>query len=76
MPRRSPTTVHLDPQVARAARLKAAVSGKSLSDLANEGLTRLLREDSDDLRLMNKRRRSKPTPYADFIEELRRNGDL
>lgn len=76
MPRRSPTTVHLDPQVARAAKLKAAVSGRSLSDLANEGLLRLLREDSDDLRLVKKRRKSKATPYADFVETLRKNGDL
>ena len=76
MPRRSPTTVHLEPHVARAAKLKAAISGKSLSDLANEGLTRLLREDSDDLRVAKSRRKSTPRPYEEFLAELRKNGEI
>jgi hypothetical protein len=76
MSKRSPTTIHLDPQVARAARLKAAVSGKSLSDLANEGLKRLLREDDADLRIFKARRRSKGRPYEAFLEQLRKNGDI
>ena len=76
MSRRSPTTVHLDPDVSRAVRLKVAVSGKSLSDLANEGLRRILREDAEDLRLMKSRRKGKTRPYEEFIAELRKNGDL
>ena len=51
------TTLYLDPKLAKAAKVKAAVMGKSFSDLANEGLARLLKEDEAIIRLANSRRR-------------------
>jgi len=75
-PARSATTVYLDPRIARAAKVKAAVTGRSLSDLANEGLTRLLSEDERDIRLAKERRREKGRPYEEFVKELRRDGLL
>lgn len=76
MPTRTPTTVHLDTDVARAAKIKAAVSGKSLSDLVNQGLKRILREDSDLIQIAKKRRKSRTVPYEEILAELRKNGDL
>jgi hypothetical protein len=76
MPRRTPTTIHLDPEIARAVKIKAAVSGRSLSDLANEGLRRILSEDEADLRIVSQRRKSKTRPYEEFLAELRKNGQI
>ena len=76
MPNRTPTTIHLDRAIARAAKIKAAVSGRSLSDLANEGLKRILHEDAELMRVARKRRQSKTRPYEEFLEELRKNGEI
>jgi len=76
MPSRVPTTIHLDNDVAKAAKIKAAVTGRSLSDLANEGLKRILYEDAELIRIAKKRRRSKTVPYEEILAELRKNGQL
>ncbi len=73
---RSPTTIYLDPKLAKAARIKAAITGKSLSDLANEGLARVLREDEGLLRLARQRRRQRGRDYEEFLKELRRDGEI
>jgi hypothetical protein len=76
MPARSPTTVYLDPKVAKAAKIKAAVSDRSLSDLVNEGLLRLLERDHRLIRLAKQRRKEKPRPYDEVLEKLRAQGLL
>ena len=73
---RAATTIYLDPKVAKAAKEKAAVMGKSLSDLANEGLLRLLREDEEILRVVRSRRKEKHRDYEEFLKELRLDGLL
>jgi len=73
---RSATTVYLERRIVRAAKVKAALTGRSLSDLANEGLTRLLSEDERDLRLARKRRKERGRVYEEFLKELRRDGVL
>jgi phage FluMu protein gp41 len=75
-PERSATTVYLDRRIARAAKVKAALTGRSLSDLTNEGLTRLLSEDERDLRLAKQRRKERGRPYEEFLKDLRRDGLL
>ena len=75
-PRRRATTVYLDPKVSRAARIKAAASGKSLSDLANEGLIRLLAEDARDLAIARKRRKEPMRDYEDVVKEFKKRGLL
>ena len=69
-------TVYLDPHIARAAKMKAAATGKSLSDLANEGLVRLLTEDERDLRMIRQRRKEPARDYEEFLKELRRDGRI
>jgi hypothetical protein len=73
-PAKSPTTVYLDPRIAKAAKVKAAVSDRSLSDLVNEGLARLLNEDAQILQMVKSRRREKPRDYDRVLEELRADG--
>lgn len=68
--------MYLDPQVVKAVKIKAALSGKSVSDLANEGLVRLLREDARDLKIFRARRKHPVSSYEEFIAKLEKSGDI
>lgn len=72
--KRTPTTIYLDPRLARAVKIKAAMAGKSVSDLANEALARTLSTDEKDLRLIHARRKEPSRDYEEFLKELRRDG--
>lgn len=43
------STVHLDPQLHQALRMKAALSQRSMSDMVDEALREALRDDQEDL---------------------------
>ena len=70
------TTVYMDLDVARAARMKAAVTGMSVSDQVNRALTRELREDESDLRLFRKREGKPSMDYEEFLSDMKRRGKL
>lgn len=72
--RRSATTIYLDPKLARAIKVKAALNDKSVSDLANEAFSRFLSEDAADSALVRKRRREKSRSYEEVLAELKRDG--
>lgn len=74
--KRRPTTVYLDPRIARAIKMKAAASGKSVSDFANEGLAALLREDERDLRIFRERKNQPTRDYDEVVREMKRDGLL
>ena len=74
--RQKRTTVYLDPEVVKAVKIKAALSGKSVSDLANEGLVRLLREDARDLKIFRERQKQRVSSYGDFIAKLEKSGEI
>lgn len=74
--KRKPTTLYLDPDVLRAVKVKAALNGRSVSDLANQALVRDLQEDARDLELI-RRRRGRPTrTYEEVLAGLKRDGLL
>lgn len=74
--KRTPTTIYLDPRLARAVKIKSAVTGKSVSDLANDALARTLREDAKDLRTIKDRKKEPVRDYEAFLKELVRDGLL
>jgi hypothetical protein len=76
--KRVATTVYLNPRIAKAAKVRAALSNKSLSDLVNEGLAQRLRRDADDLELIRIRARSKEPlrDYDDVVKDMKRDGLL
>lgn len=71
--KRAPTTVYLDERLARAAKMKALLTGESLSDLVNDSLARLMSEDEADLALMRKRKGNPSRDYEEFLAELKRD---
>lgn len=72
--KRHPTTVHLDPRIARAVRVRSALTGESLSDLVNDALAKRLAQDEEDLRLVRQRKSEPTRPYEDFLRDLKRDG--
>jgi hypothetical protein len=76
--KREATTVYLNPRIAKAAKVRAALSDKSLSDLVNDALAKRLREDADDLELIRERKKAKGSfrSYDEFVKELKKDGLL
>jgi plasmid stability protein len=70
------STVYLDPDLHQALRLKAAHSRRSMSELVNEALRQLLREDQEDLAAVRSRAREKPLGYEEFLAKLKADGTL
>lgn len=70
------TTIYLDPKVARAIKIKAAMTARSVSRLVNDALLGQLRQDEDDLRYVRKHRNEHGRPLEEFLAEMKKNGDL
>ena len=75
--KREPTTVYLNPRIAKAAKVRAALSDKSLSDVVNDALAKCLREDADDLEIIRQRKKNPSfRSYDEFVKELKKDGLL
>lgn len=72
--KRLPTTVYLDRNLSRAAKVKAALSDKSFSDVVNESLAKWLSRDEADLALIRSRKKGRGRDYEDFLRDLKRDG--
>ncbi len=68
------TTVYLNPGVYRALKLKSAESDRTLSDIVNQAVLELLREDSLDLEAVEKRRAEPSRPVEEVLKDLKRDG--
>jgi Arc/MetJ family transcription regulator len=77
-PRDSPkrVTVYFDSNLHRALRLKAAETERSLSDLVNEAVRRLLGEDADDVSLLREREAEPAFSFELVLRNLRRRGAI
>ena len=69
-------TVYLDTRIHRAAKVKAAASGRSFSDVVDEALRLLLKEDAIDLAAFDARGRQSSRPFEDVVKALKRDGLL
>ena len=68
------TTVYLDTKVYRAAKVKSALTEKSLSELINGALVMALREDETDLAAYEERRKEPSRPFEAVLKELKQDG--
>ncbi len=73
-PRRAPSTVYLVPEIARAAKVKAALLDKSFSDVVNDSLVRSIGQDAAHLAVFRKRKNERARSYDEFLTELKRDG--
>jgi len=74
--KRRPVMVYLDPDLHRAAKMRSAAMGESVSDQVNEALRAKLREDEADQRVFREREKEPSRPYEEFLAELKGRGLL
>jgi plasmid stability protein len=70
------STVYLEPALHQALKLKAATSRRSMSDIVNEAVRAILREDEEDLAAFTQRARERALTYEEFLAQLRADGTL
>jgi hypothetical protein len=69
-------TIHFEPDIHRALRLKAAASDDSMSDIVNRAVRLSLAEDAEDLKAFQKRKRELNLDFEQFVKALKRRGKL
>ena len=73
-PKKLPTTVYLDPRIAKAVKVKAALNDKTFSDVVNDSLSRELKRDAKYLEVFEKRKGRPTRDYDEVIAEMKRDG--
>ncbi len=69
-------TVYLDAGLHQALRLKAAATHRSISDIVNEAVREILREDQEDLAAIEARAAEKTLTYEALLAKLKSDGTL
>lgn len=69
-------TVYLDARLHRAAKIKAAATDRSLSEIVAEALRSALREDAIDLAAVRERAHEPARPLEAVLKDLKRDGLL
>jgi plasmid stability protein len=69
-------TIYFDPALHQALRIRAAHGGCSISDLVNEAVRDLLRDDADDLDAFETRVAEPTMTYEALLKDLRKHGRL
>lgn len=70
------STVYFDPAIHQALRLKAATNHSSLSELVDEAVRLLMREDQEDLAVINERAKESEMSYEAMLEVLKQDGKI
>jgi hypothetical protein len=69
-------TLHLDPRLFRALKIKSAETDVPLSELVNRALRQALAEDAADLEAFERTAREPRRPFAQVVRDLKRDGLL
>jgi len=69
-------TVHFEPYLHRALRLKAAETDTSVSELVNEAVREALAEDAEDLAAFEDRAKESELMFEDVVKDLKRRGKI
>lgn len=70
------TTVYLDPKLHQAMKMRAVQMNLSFSDLINEAMKNLLKEDAEDLEAIANRVNEPMVSYETVLKNLKRDGLL
>ncbi len=72
----SKATLYLDDTLHKALRIKAAETRQSMSDLVNDALKAVLREDIEDISAWKDRRNEKTISYDELLSQLKEDGTI
>lgn len=70
------STVYFDPSIHQALRLKAASTQVSLSELVDEAVRLLMREDQEDISAFSERIKEPEISYEVLLNDLKKHGRL
>ena len=69
-------TVYFEPALHKAIRLKAAHTHRSISEIVNDAVRLLLREDQEDLAAFDDRVAEPSISYEALLKDLKAHGKL
>jgi hypothetical protein len=70
------STIYLEPALHQALRLKAATAHLTMSEIVNDAIRAVLREDEEDLAAIAERQHEQPISYEAFLVQLKADGTL
>jgi hypothetical protein len=70
------TTIYLDPILHKALRLKAVSVSKSMSELVNDAVRRVLVEDVEDITIFEERDKEPLISYEEMVKRLKKDGRI
>jgi plasmid stability protein len=70
------STVYFEADVHQALRIKAATTHQSVSEVVNEAVRLVLREDQEDLSAFSERAKETTLSYEELLEDLKSHGKL
>lgn len=70
------STIYFEPETHRALRIKAALSGRTFSELVNEAVLASLREDHEDLAAFQQRLAEPVMTYEALLGQLKADGKI
>ena len=73
---RKRSTIYFEPELHKALRLKAANTERSISDLVNNAIRQVLREDQEDLAAFEERAAEPTITYEALLEDLKAHGKI
>jgi len=70
------STVYFEPSIHQALKIRAASSHVSVSELIDEAVRLLMREDQEDLQAFNERVNEPEISYEELINDLKKHGKI
>ena len=70
------STVYLKKTLHRALRLKSVEVSRSMSDLMNDAVIRMLGEDAEDLAAFDERKHEPLVSFEDMLKGLKKRGRI
>tara|TARA_R110002072_G_scaffold182877_2_gene339134 strand:- start:4481 stop:4714 length:234 start_codon:yes stop_codon:yes gene_type:complete len=70
------STVYFEPEIHQALKIRAASAQLSISELIDEAVRLLMREDQEDLAAVSERASEPEISYEDLLNDLKLHGKL
>ena len=70
------STIYFEPEIHQALKLKAASSNLSISELIDEAVRLLMREDQEDISAFSERVEESVITYEVLLNDLKKHGKI
>ena len=70
------STIYFEPEIHQALKMRAASSHLSVSELVDEAVRLLMREDQEDLKILSERADEPEISYEALLEDLKQHGKI